>query len=148
MKLRLGQVLQDYNYLWREIEMLWHEIALSAGMSDSAFTILYTILELGEGCLQKDICNLNAVSKQTVHSSVKNLERDGIIEFRNEGGKEKRVYLKSYGKAFTKEKIFPIANMENEVFAEMHEEESQELIRLTRKYLTQFQEKLKNKEII
>ena len=38
--------------------------------------------------------------------------------------------------------------MENEVFAEMHEEESQELIRLTRKYLTQFQEKLKNKEII
>lgn len=47
MKLKLEKALQDYNYLWREIEMLWHEMAVKAGMSDSAFMILYSILELG-----------------------------------------------------------------------------------------------------
>lgn len=147
MKLKLEKALQDYNYLWREIEMLWHEMAVKAGMSDSAFMILYSILELGEGCLQKDICRLNAVSKQTVHSSIKKLERDGFIEFGNGSGNDKKVYLTSYGKSFTREKILPFSDMENEVFAEMSEEESQMLIRLTKKYLTQFQKKIKSKNI-
>lgn len=148
MKLRLEQTLQDYNYLWREIEMLWHEMALKVGMSDSAFMILYSVLELGEGCLQKDICDMNSVSKQTVHSSIKKLEQDGLIELRNERSKEKKVYLTLRGKEFVKEKVLPFANKENEVFAEMSEDESQELIRLTQKYLTRFQEKLKAKEIL
>lgn len=147
MKLKLEKALQDYNYLWRKIEELWHEIAQKVGMPDSAFMILYSILEVGEGCLQKDICDLNAVSKQTVHSAIKKLEQNGFIEFGNHRGKEKRIYLTPQGKAFTKEKILPFADMENEVFAEMSEEESRELIRLTRKYLTQFHNKIENMTI-
>lgn len=57
------------------------------------------------------------------------------------------MYLTSYGKSFTREKILPFSDMENEVFAEMSEEESQMLIRLTQKYLTQFQKKMKSKNI-
>ena len=59
MKLKQEKALKEYNSLWREIEMLWHEIAWKAGVSDSAFAILSTILELGEGCLQRDICDMN-----------------------------------------------------------------------------------------
>lgn len=148
MRLKLEKSLEDYNYWWREIDELWHEMARRTGLSDSAFEILYSILELGEGCQQKDLCDINSVSKQTVHSAVKKLERDGLIEFGNEKDKEKRVYLTPLGKAFTKEKILPFAAMENAVFAEMPGEESRELVRLTRKYLEEFRKKLREEHIL
>lgn len=143
MKLKQEKALKEYNYLWREIEKLFHEIAWKAGVSDSAYAILATILELGEGCLQKDICDLNSISKQTIHSSIKKMEQDGLIRFGQEPGKDKRVYLTPEGQAFAREKILPSADAENQVFAEMSKEESQELIRLTEKYLRQFQAKIK-----
>lgn len=142
MKLKQEKALKEYNYLWREIEKLFHEIAWKAGVSDSAYAILATILELGEGCLQKDICDLNAISKQTIHSSIKKMEQDGLIMFGQESGKDKRIYLTPQGKAFAREKILPSAEAENQVFAEMSKEESQELLRLTEKYLRRFQAKI------
>lgn len=142
MKLKQEKALKEYNYLWRKIEKLWHEIAWKAGVSDSTYEIFSTILELGEGCHQKDICNRNSISKQTIHSAIKKLEREGLIEVRKEHGKDKRVYLTLQGKDLVKEKILPAAEAENQVFAEMTEEESRELVRLTEKYLIQLQAKI------
>lgn len=142
MKLRQEKALKEYNSLWREIDKLWHEIAKQAGVSDSAFAILSTILELGEGCLQRDICNMNAISKQTVHSAIKKLEQDGLIVLGQESGKDKRVYLTPEGKTFARERILPSSDAENQVFAEMTKEESSELLRLTELYLHRLQEKL------
>lgn len=141
MKIKQEKALKEYNTLWREIEMLWHEIARKAGVSDSAFAILSTILELGEGCLQKDICDMNSISKQTVHSSIKKLEQEGLIMFGQDSGKDKRVYLTSEGKEFARERILPSADAENQVFAEMSKEESSELLRLTELYLLRLREK-------
>lgn len=107
MKLRQEKALKEYNYLWREIEKLFHEIAWKAGVSDSAYAILATILELGEGCLQKDICDLNSISKQTIHSSIKKMEQDGLIMFGQESGKDKRIYL-TPGKSICKRKNITI----------------------------------------
>lgn len=142
MKFEQEKALEEYNYLWRKIENLWHEIAWKAGLSDSAYEIFSTILELGEGCLQRDICNRNSISKQTIHSAIKKMEREGMIEFGQEHGNDKRVYLTRHGKELVKEKILPSAEAENQVFAEMTEEESRELIRLTKKYLNQLQAKI------
>lgn len=74
-----GRKLAEYNRIHRETEELYHMIALDRGISDSAFTILYTLCELGDGCLQKDICNVAYTSKQTVHSSIRKLEEEGYL---------------------------------------------------------------------
>lgn len=144
MKIKQERALKEYNSLWREIELLWHEIAWKAGVSDSAFAILSTILELGEGCLQRDICDMNYISKQTIHSAIKKLEQEGLIVLGQENGRDKRVYLTPEGKAFARERILPYADAENQVFAEMSKEESTELLRLTELYLHRLQEKAKN----
>lgn len=141
MKFEQVRTLKEFNRLYREIEMFYHESARKADMSDSAFIILYTILELGEGCLQKDICEMNSISKQTINSSIQKMVREGIIEIRRENSRDKKIYLTQEGKQYTKEKVLPFAEMENEVFAEMTEEESRELLRLTEKYLEQFRAK-------
>ncbi len=147
MKIKQERALKEYDSLWREIEMLWHEVARKAGVSDSAFAILSTILELGEGCLQKDICDMNSISKQTIHSAIKKLEQDGLIVLGQESDKDKRVFLTPEGKAFARERILPYADADNQVFAEMTREESSELLRLTELYLHRLQEKIRRMSV-
>ena len=60
-----GYELKEFNRVYKEMDDLYHEIALKLGLSDSAFIILYALCEQGNGCLQKDICAQAFVSKQT-----------------------------------------------------------------------------------
>lgn len=71
--------LRTFNRIYREIDDLYHEIALKLGISDSAFLIFYTIVECGGGCLQIDIANRYSISKQTISSAVRKLEAQGFI---------------------------------------------------------------------
>ena len=61
--------VQQFNRLYKELDDLYHEIALAMGLSDSAFAVMYVVGTLGDGCLQRDICREAYVSKQTVNSS-------------------------------------------------------------------------------
>ena len=77
MNFEQKQELREFNCLYKEIEKLYHDIAIKAGMSDSSFFILYTIVELGNGCLQKDVSDMYSINKQTIHSCIRNLEKNG-----------------------------------------------------------------------
>ena len=79
MESKQNRALKEFDSLYKMIDDVYHEIALSMHLTDSAFLILYCLLELGDGCSQKDICKLYSISKQTVNSSVKSLEDKGIL---------------------------------------------------------------------
>ncbi len=70
MESKQNRALKEFDSLYKMIDDVYHEIALSMDLTDSAFLILYCLLELGDGCSQKDICKLYSISKQTVNSSV------------------------------------------------------------------------------
>lgn len=143
MKFKPGRELKEFNYLYREMEKSFHKAALSLGFSDSAYTILYSITELGDGCLQKDIAELNAMSRQTVNTSIKHLENAGYLTLQPGKGRDMHIFLTEKGQQLINEKLTPIFNIDNEIFEEMPPEEVQELLRLTRKYVTMVREKLK-----
>ena len=65
MKSKQNRALKEFDSLYKMIDDVYHEIALSMHLTDSAFLILYCLLELGDGCSQKDICKLYSISKQT-----------------------------------------------------------------------------------
>ena len=79
MESKQNRALKEFDSLYKMIDDVYHEIALSMHLTDSAFLILYCLLELGDGCSQKDICKLYSISKQTVNSSVKSLEDKGVL---------------------------------------------------------------------
>lgn len=79
MESKQNRALKEFDSLYKMIDDVYHEIALSMHLTDSAFLILYCLLELGDGCSQKDICKLYSISKQTVNSSVKSLEDKGFL---------------------------------------------------------------------
>lgn len=133
--------LKKFNCLYKQLDELYHEIALKSGLSDSAFAILYTIVELGDGCLQTEIAEHNSISKQTIHTSVKNLEKKGYLSFQRGKGRDMHIYLTEMGRKLTEEKILPVFEMENSIFAEMPQEERKQLLALMEKYVGMFREK-------
>jgi len=138
--------LKEYNCLCREIDGLYHELAVRAGMSDSAFFILYAITEMGDGCLQRDISEHYYISKQTINSSIRNLESKGYVLLINGKGHDKHIHLTKEGKMLVKEKIFPVIQLENGIFEEMTLKERYEIIRLTRKYIEIFKNKMNGEQ--
>ena len=45
----LRKEMKELNKQYRETDRIYHEISTKAGLSDSAFMILYAITELGDG---------------------------------------------------------------------------------------------------
>lgn len=137
------QTERRYSYLTSEIEATYHEAALKCGLSDSAMRILYTICQHGEECLISEIVRLSGISKQTINSSLRKLETDGIIYLENAEGRKKKVILTAEGKILAQKSALKILELENEILDEWTNEERQAYIDLTEKFLSSFQKKIK-----
>ena len=148
MKIHQEYEVQEFNRLYKELDELYHETALKLGISDSAFTIMYVVCVLGDGCLQKDVCREAYISKQTIHSSVRNLERRGYLYLEEGNGRDKHIRLTEAGRRFIDERISPIVEAENRAFQEMSGEERSLFIRLSGKYVENFERLLKEENLV
>lgn len=124
------------NQIFQEFDEVYHSVALKCGLSDSAFFTLYSICELGNGCLQRDICSVTFTSKQTIHSSIRKLEQAGYLRLETGRGRDKHIFLTEAGERLIEQKIRPILIAESQVFGEMTKEEGDTLLRLSEKYLS------------
>lgn len=145
MNLKPGHELKEFNSLYKELDELYHRIALQIGLSDSAFFIMYSIAEFGDGCLQKDIADQYFISRKTINSSIKNLEAQGYITLKKGNRRDMHIYLTQAGQEFVDEKIAAVFEIENSVFDEFPKEEREQFIQLTRKYVMLCQKKMKAK---
>ena len=134
MQPKPGRELKEFNYLYREMDGIYHQLALRAGLPDSAFYILYCIVEFGDDCLQRDIADHYHISKQTVNSSIKNLETKGFLTLTRGKGRDMHLRLTTAGQEFAEKYILPVFEAENRIFAEMSPEETRSLLALTAKY--------------
>ena len=41
--------IKELNRLYRAVDEVYHEVAVKLGLSDSAFSVLYALAELGDG---------------------------------------------------------------------------------------------------
>lgn len=142
MKVKQCDELREYNRLYKEIENLYYEVSVKTGISTSAFWVMYTIVELGDGCLQKDIAERYSFSRQTISSSVRSLEKKGYIVLKHGKGRNMHLIITPEGNEFVRKKIVPLMETENKVFERMSLEESRELLRLSRKYNEIFKEQV------
>jgi Transcriptional regulators len=135
-KLDFRESLLVYNSLHKETDELYHSLARRCGFSDCALWILYIVRESGEARTQRDICGTLFMSKQTVNSALKNLEKSGYIELAPCGGdkRNKRILLTDAGRRFAESSVDRIMAMEQRAFAHFSEEERGAFLLLFRKY--------------
>ena len=139
-----GHESREFNRMYKEVDELYHEVALKSGLSDTSFLVLFSIVELGDGCLQIDIANRYFISKQTISSSVRALEQKGYLYLKHGKKRDMNLYLTAEGERFAADYIIPLMELESNVFLLMSPEERDGLLRLTRRYTELLKEKNKS----
>lgn len=134
--------MKRFNYLISEIDSVYHEAALKLGLSDSAMSILYAICDNGEGCLLQEICFYTGISKQTINSALRKLEKEGIVYLELLNAKSKKVYLTDKGRELAEKTAFRVLQMEDEIFASWKKEDVEKYLELTESYLVHLKEKI------
>lgn len=142
MKNLMTTQVKRFNYLMNEIDTAYHEAALKLGLSDSASMILYTICNLGGSCLLSDIYGLSGISRQTLNSALRKLEKDGIVSLAASDGKKKTVSFTDKGRELAQRTAVRLIGIENEIFAAWPKEEQDLYLSLTQKYLDAFRAKI------
>lgn len=141
MRTHFSKELRRYNYLYNEIDAVYHELSLKLGLSDSSMLILYTICDYGDSCLLQDIYGNSGISKQTVNSALRKLEAEGIIYLEAAGPKNKKVCLTEQGRHLADRTAAKIIEIENHIFSSWEKEDVDKYLALTERYLNDLKER-------
>ena len=136
--------IKRQNHLISELNSVYHNAALKLGLSDSSMQVIYTICDFGDSCLLSDICYLTRLSKQTINSALRRLERDGWIRLEPETSKSKRVFLTESGKSLADKTALRMMDAENAVFASWTSEDVNRYFELTQRFIRLIKEKIKD----
>lgn len=125
----------QYLHLYKEMDAAYYNLSYAQKLSPSEMDIYYAICVLGNGRLQRDICNLALTRKQTINSALKKMEKQGLLRLESGRGREKQIYLTEKGQAVSDFCVRPIYLAEQQVFAEMTPQEREQLVQLTNRYI-------------
>ena len=133
---------RKYAYLSAEITSLYHEAAVKIGVSDTVLDILYVLCEQEGQCLQSDIFRLTGISRQTINSAIRKLERDGLAYLKQGEGRNTLVCLTEKGRDFSAQKVRPLFQIENNIWSEWTVDEQERYLLFTQKYRDSFKKYL------
>ena len=131
---KINDKVKYLNTMLCEIDSIYQSLLLSKGLSDSEYVVLFSIMELGEGCLQKDISYNSYINKKTINSTIKKLEKNGIIELRAGKYPNMHIYLTDFGKKYMKDNIIPIIEIENNVMGSVPDADFETFVSMYIKY--------------
>lgn len=131
-----------YAYLSAEITSLYHEAAVKIGISDTVLNILYVLCEREGQCFQSDIFRLTGISRQTINSAIRKLEKDGLAYLEQGEGRNTVVCLTEKGRDFSTKKVLPLFQIEDKIWNEWTDDEQDQYILFTQKYRNSFKKYL------
>ncbi len=135
--------LKEFNMLMEETDALYHEAAKKLGLSDAQLSILYMIYEKGEGISQYELCIIYGLSKTTINTAVKNLEKDNYILLKPIDGKKMGIYLTESGKVLMHNTAERLIQIENKIYDSWTPEQRELIIQLNRDFMEKFKEAIK-----
>ncbi len=142
MEYKIDEKVKYLNSMLCEIDNLYQTILLKNGLSDSEYVVLFSLLELGEGCLQKDIANNGYINKKTTNSTIKKLEKNGLITLKAGKYPNMHIYLTDEGKNFIKKCIIPIIETETRVMDSVSDSVFENLVKTYSKYISIFKDEI------
>ena len=139
----ISNELRQLNRLYTEIDAVYHEAAFRLGLADSELHILYALCNEENSRRLSDVIHESGLSKQTVNSALRKLEKDGLLYLQPEGSRSKRVCLTESGRRLCQESAGRLMSLEDAVYAEWSSDELRLYLSLTERYVNSFREKIK-----
>lgn len=144
--MRFSNELCRLNHLISETDAVYHEAAVKLGLSDSAMQIMYTLCDRGGSCPLREVCLLTGLSKQTIHSAVHKLAKEGVLLVEACGAKSKRVRFTEAGERFAAHTVEQVIAAENRILAGWKPEEVAQYLLLTQRYLEELRAEMRGLE--
>ena len=135
--------LQCWNHLFTTLNAAYHEAGCRLGISDCAMQILYAVCECGTARPLSEIVSITGISKQTINSALRRLEADGMITLELLNRRRKLVCLTEAGQALAQRTALRLAAVEKEIIEACSQEEWDQFIATSERYLQMFTEKIK-----
>lgn len=144
MKTPIVLVLAAFNRAHKRMNVLYHNYAKAAGISDAAFWLMYSLYEKGGPCTQTELCEAWFFTPQTINSALKSLEKQGLIilDFAPNSRKNKQFFFTEEGEQLVKEKIIPLVQAEEQSFLRLEEQEREALLAITQKHIGVLEEEI------
>lgn len=134
----INDKVKQLNAMLSAIDGVYQELLKAKGVSDSEYIVMFAIKELGEGCSQKDIADNSNVSKKTINSTIKKLQKEGYIELKLGKYPNMHIYLTELGEEYMENNIMPILEVENKIVDGMSEDEFEFLTACFERYIGKF----------
>ena len=127
---------QEFISASKEVDDLYHMLALKFSLSDSAMWILCTMREANRELTQSEIAQEMSMSLQTVNSAIKNLEKQGYLRLEAVSGDRRNKILSftEEGETFVKRTVDRVLSLEHQVFENLEVEEQEQITQILRKY--------------
>lgn len=136
--LSIDNKLRHINGMLSEISSIYDKLLSSKNVPEGVFIVLSSIIDLGEGCLQKEISEISYLNKKTVNSAIKKLQKEDYITLKAGKYPNMHIYLTQKGKDYIEENIIPIIEVESKALELMPPNEFETLVESYRKYIDNF----------
>ncbi|NBI33026.1 MarR family winged helix-turn-helix transcriptional regulator [Enterorhabdus sp. P55] len=128
-------LLAQMDRFYLETDEIYRQGARKAGLSDSAFGILYSLM-LDDGLTQKQLCERSFTAKQTVSSSVRRLAERGLAMPEEGSERNAPIWLTAAGRAVVEARVQPAYLAELRAAEALNASERTTLARLLKRYTT------------
>lgn len=131
----ISEQMRLLNQAYKETDEIYYNYAKEYGISETAFWVLYSLWDRDSAYTQRDFCVEWYYSPKTIHSALKVLETQGLIELALTPGnrKNKQILFTAKGKALAEKVIAPIMQAEQDSFSDLEETERELLLSVTQK---------------
>ena len=136
-------IRQRLNKNYNELNGLYHDISMKLGLSDSESMVMYMLYDIQEPLTQSDIVKATGLSKQTLNSAIRKLEKEGIIILEKLNEKSKKIVMTDKGQVLIEQKMKPLVDMEDRVLASWTEEDRRKYLELIENFKVQFEKEVK-----
>lgn len=142
MDFKINDKVKLLNSMLSEIDNLYQTLLISQNISDSEYIVMFSILALGEGCLQKDIAANGFMNKKTINATIKKFQKEGLIKLVAGKYPNMHIYLTEKGNEYIKNTIVPILEVENYVLNDMPSKTFDLLVTGYSKYIDNFRDRV------
>ncbi len=148
MDKKISEKLELFNQLIERIDDVYYRYATSFGITDTELCVLYALKEHNGEYLQSDICKQWSCSLQTIHTTIKGMEKKGLIELicKPDNKKNKYIHLTDKGAILTDRIMNPLSEAEAEAFAALTRQEQERILPLMQKYVNALEQAINKRK--
>ena len=130
----MESAFRECTYTDKMMESAYHEAARKMHLSDSEFSILYIFSSYPDGCNQSVLYKEAYLTKSTVNSAIRKMEQKELLYLTQGNGRNTVVFLTEKGKELMEKTVYPVIQIENDIYNSWSQEEQETFLRLNRDF--------------